>query len=464
MKWILFILLLPVPMLTGSLRAIAQNTVAIKVRPEGGVKPDSTVRQKRLEAYFAAYVSWIDRHCSLSENQQEQIDKAINSKIKKAQQFYSKPSAKIEETEFLYDYSPLNFVEEHGSAQKVFRTGIENEISKILNQVQRGKWQAAKVKREQELHNVFVERVIGIANQRLFLSEEEKQQIRGLFPSQYPLLKNATFSYTPRSSYVYERSIVDLLSHQSLPFKKAGREKLIRGPLPKDTIIQSTDSYSVWVQVVEEAVETQKRLYQRMLNARVAHLVSDLHISPEGERYLQIAAKGIVTRDVAQWKKNAMQELKRWEEYYSKNPGQDVSLEIYALDTTRYYQMYHSIWNLALKKVVPASSWKARHARSHEELIKYVAAVIDQEVWLSSGQREKIIQLYQNSDFKDLKRYRGRHYHLTLIGTALHSIDQKKFGEILNITQLKALAELKNQFQTKHGFLAIKTRYGEFHL
>lgn len=448
MRWLSIILILPLAFLVHLAPVPAQDKTPLELELE--------VRQTRLEAHFEAYAAWVDRQCDLSDEQRSQLNAAIKQGIEKSQELYAKPQPANNNQSHLYDYSPVRFVAIRGAAWGVSQAGLQEYLAKILNDKQREKLQAAKTKRRQELHNLFVEYVLHNAGEVLYLTSKQKGQIKPQFPFQHAFLDTGAYSFSPQTHLLQEKSMDSLFDRIKIELDPV-QENLLN-PSRKQVIrFMRDDGLDGWKKKLQAGVEDQQKKLYQILNSRIDYLKSEYQVDSTGIRYLEVAGKGVIVREISKWEDKISYNFDFWAENRNKLiiPGQFLGV---ARGIKNDILDQHPLWNHAVEKVISQSIVEQRRMESQAIIAGYATAMLDQELWLSSGQRDDIAALLLAFPHVEDEHHHGHAFELCLVGIAVLGDQQKELRLILNENQLAAFNALQGPFQNQDDYLMIQSK------
>ncbi|MBL4882982.1 MAG: hypothetical protein JKY95_00420 [Planctomycetaceae bacterium] len=451
-------------------KVIDAPAVQQMVRPAGAnvaaAKKDIEIRQSRLDAHFAAFAAWVDLTCDLTDEQRVQLNTITKQAIDKSQDAFKKPKPAQNLQNYLYDYSPIHFVGDQGAAGLVRQASLDKQLLEILNDKQKEKWQLASASRNQELHDRFFQHVLQKADKELFLSSKQKEQITNLFPAQLPLLETGAYAFMPQTFYIPQKSIVTILMHPPVAFKKVQMNRLedLKSSNQNSISFQAMDGLSGWHKKLKLNAELNQEKYHRMLDIRISYIATEFEISPDKKHYLEIAGKGAIVKVIAKWKKSTLSQFKSWEQTIQQNPGQNFGFGVAGIQVSALDK--HPLWTHAMEKTISKTEYEKLRNQSQDAIAGCVVAMLDQELWLSADQCNDIQVL-----LKDAQSTTGIHSsmqsyanELCLVGVSIHGKKRKEIEAILNEAQLNAFVELKSQFMVQNNYLMIKSRHGQMHL
>lgn len=430
-------------------------------------KKEIETRQLRLDAHFATFASWVDQTCNLSDEQKVQLNAAIKESIAKSQEAYKKPKPKPANnrgrSNYLYDYSPIQFLNTRGAAWGVYQSTLNETLLKILNEEQQKKLQTARTERRKNLHSLFFNHILYKADKELFLSSKQKEQIKNLFPDQLPYLESGAYSFAPQTHYIPEKPIINIVMHPPVAFKKVQMTRLqdLRRSRNSYISFQTIDGVSGWHKKLNAEAETQQEKFHRILDIRIAYFATEFQLSSEDKHYLKLAGKGAIVKAIAKWKKSTIAQFKSWEGHIQRQPGQNFGLGVAGIQTSELDK--HPLWVHAVEKVITKQSYDQHRQSSQNIVTGYAAAMLDQELWLSADQRTKIVALLQDSQLID-PSLRHNQFDLSLLGVTIHGKKRKEIEAILNETQLNTFVVLKKQFSKQNNYITIQTRHGQTYL
>ncbi len=435
----------------------------------GAVTPEELEeREARLTTHLKAFAGWVDDVCDLSDEQQDQLNERIKQAVTKSQQAYQFPDfpnqIKTQQSR-LYDYSPIRFVGIRGAAWGVFQAGLNDELQKILNEAQKEKYRAAMEKRKQTLHQYFLAQVINTADRELFLTDQQKEAIKNLFPEKLPLLDNGLYSFYPKTSYLNEKSIDVVLFQASLGLNKTQMKWLeyLRKNRKQAVMLNAVNEDDMQGKISAEVQKQMEELVPAM-ELRITYFSRQFQLSKENLQYLKLAAKGTTVKLMNRWKEEAITQQQN-NAVRAKQDNQQPTYRI-LLPPIRIHEFDdHPLWEQAVRKVITDSVYEKRKMIIQQTTLNYLIALLDQELWLSSEHRIKITTMYHDVSIFDRNRYcqnliYSNSYDLSLLAAVLTGKRQGKLNGILNDSQLNALSQLKKQFPKNKNLLRIKTRRG----
>ncbi len=434
----------------------------------GAVKQEELdEREARLTAHLQSFATWVDDACDLTQEQQDQLNERIKQAITKSQQAYQFPDfpnqIKTEQSR-LYDYSPIRFVGIRGAAWGVFQAGLNDELQKILNKDQKEKYRAAMENRKQLLHDSFLHHVINTADRELFLTDQQKDAIKNLFPAQLPLLDNGLYSFTPHTGSLNEKPINALLSRSPLALNKIQKRLQENHQNNQQATLINAANEDDMQKKISVEVKKQMLKMEPALELRIVYFSRQFQLSEKNLQYLKLAKKGTMVKLANRWKEKAIFQQKKNAIRDNQNNRRTTyrillpSIHINDFDN-------HPLWEHAVRKVITDSAYEKRSQYAQQATTGNLIALLDQELWLSSKQRNEIATMYHDVSIFDRNGYcqASRHrnsYDLCLLAAVLTSKRQSNLNRILNDSQLKALVQLKKQFQNNKNILTINIRRG----
>ncbi len=435
----------------------------------GAVKQEELdERNTRLTAHLQCFARWVDEACDLSERQQNQLNERIEQAIAKSQRAYQFPEYphQIQTRQSrLYDYSPIRFVGIRGAAWGVYQAGLNDDLQKILNETQQDKYRAAYENRQLMLHKNFLDHVINTADHELFLSEQQKEAIKNLFPEKLPLLEDGLYSFMPHTIYLNEKSIGTILDSRPHLLNHAQKkwQRYLRSNHQAVVLLSAKSEEELQKKI---SAEIQKRMVnlKPALELRIDYFSHQLQLNGQDQQYLKLAGKGTMIKLANQWKENALLLQKEYAKRANQNEGQLIHRTI--LPLIRLYGFdHHPLWEHAVRKVMTDAAYEKRERMIQQATLNYLMALLDQELWLRSEQRTRIAMIYQNVSIYDRGRYcqninYSNSYDLSLLAAVLADEREAELSGILDDSQLAALTELKKQFQQDQDILTVNTRHG----
>ncbi len=423
-------------------------------------KKITDIRKERLETHFAAFVTWVDYHCELTADQKTEFNKIIVKLIEKGPQSIAEVPGVIYSRQYLNNLAPVRFVDTHGAAGVIYHADLERNLLKILTDQQKEKWRAAIKKRKQTLHEIFLERVINTAGKKLTLSDKQKKQLKKLFPEHLPLLENGLYSFEPRNQYVNEKSILIILTHPPMAYRKEQwallkpvRNRRILGGRQlrtKNIRLMAIDGPEGWRKTINTEAEQFQDELQLLLQKKAQEKFLGNKLSPEQLRYLEVARKGAAFRTVKEWKKKSLLATVQNEKIIEQRPGINFVFSVPGIESSKIDQ--HPLWENAVTKVKASLLGEAQSNYS-EFTIKYAVAMLDQELWFTDEQLPKIRELYRSSHLANELLYSGEQYELHLLATIIYAKKESELESILNKQQLTAFKTLKSQYEIEDSFL-----------
>ncbi len=433
-------------------------------------------RNARLSAHLQSFAYWVDDVCDLTQQQQRQLNERIDQAIAQSQQAYQFPEFPNQiktGQRRLYDYSPIQFVGIRGAAWGVFQAELNNELQKILNKTQEEKYRAAIEKRKQLLHDRFLDHVIITADQELFLTDQQKAAIRNLFPEKLPLLDSGRYWFTPWPGYLTDKPITTLLDANRLTLTRSQTERIQQLQNPSNRFIQfkTLEGRTAWSKQLKKNVEAQRKKLQSIVQVRIDCLARRYQLSTEKKKYLELASKGVIAKAIASWKKKISEKFDLWEKQVTEMLNRKKEVFAYAAVSALHDReiFRHPLWENAVRRAITERSYLQQKQQIQNATTRYAAALLDQELWLTAGQRKQLDNICQRLCLVDKSRYYeqshfGNQYDLSILGTVLYDCDQKEFKGILKSPQQLVISLLKRQL-TRHEknevtSFAIKTPQG----
>ena len=443
----------------------------------GAVSPEELAeREARLTAHLHSFAEWVNDICNLTKGQQDQLNDRIKQAITQSQQAYQFPDfpnqIKTEQSR-LYDFSPIRFVGIRGAAWGVFQAGLNDNLLKILNEDQQKKYRAAIETRKQTLHESFLAHVINTADRELFLSNQQKEGIRNLFPEKLPLLENGLYWFMIWPRYLKDKPIKILLDSSSIMLTPTQTERiqLLKSSQSGFARFKTLEGRADWNKQLKKSALMQRKKLQSMQQMRVSCLVTRYHLSAENRDYLELASKGAIAKVLVKWKQTTAEKFDLWEKQVAEMVNRKKVVFAYAaVPAIRDSEvLQHPIWEHAVRKVLTEQANQQRKQESRDATNGYAVALLDQELWLTSAQRNQLNKISQRLCLIDKSQYYeapgfGSQYDLSLLATILYDCDQKELDELLNESQRNVINQLKRQLlESKAGDIpsfVIKTPLG----
>ncbi len=442
--------------------AAAAVVVPARGRAVNPAKLERDNRKLRLENHFKAYASWVDHVCQLSDEQKAQLSELLKQKIALSQKKFGEKKIPKNNRSQLFDYSPFRFFDDDGAAREVYNSLSDGSVQKILHEKQKELLESAIAQRKQERHQRCLDYIIQKADKELFLTAKQKKQIRDLFPSQLPFLKNGLYSFAPHTHYIKEKPIASIVMHPPVAFKRAQMNRLQDLKQRNHSLyFQANDGVAGWYRQLDKEAENQKEEFYRALSIRIAYISTEYKLSAEQKHYLELAGKGATVRLIAAWKRKSIPQMKSWEKTVEQRPGVNFG---FGLQKALVSDLDRSpLWEHAVKKVVSESA--------HDKIIKdlqkanagFLVTVLDQELYLTAEQREKIQELLLGR-VPVVNNWNNNPYALTLLGLTLHGTQRRDIEAVLTEPQLNALALLRKQYTVQNSYLTILSRHGQSYL
>jgi len=423
-------------------------------------KKITDIRKERLETHFAAFVTWVDHYCELTEKQKTEFNRIIVDLIEKGPHSIAEVPGVIYSRQYLNNLAPVRFVDTHGAAGVIYHAGLEESLLKILTDQQKEKWQTAINKRKQALHEIFLERVINTAEKKLTLTDKQKQQLKKIFPDHLSLLENGLYSFEPRNQYVNEKSILIILTQPPMAYRKEQWEllkpvrnrRLLEGRRirTKNIRLMAIDGPEGWRKTINTEAEQFQDELQKLLQKKSQEKFLGNKLSPEQLRYLEVARKGAAFRTVKEWKRKSLLATVQYEKIIEQRPGINFGFSVPGIESSKIDQ--HPLWENTVAKVKASLLGEAQSNYS-EFTINYAVAMLDQELWFTDEQLPKIRKLYRSSHLANELLYSGEQYELYLLATIIDAKKESELESILSQQQLTAFQTLKNQYEIEDSFL-----------
>ena len=458
--------------ITGNNRRRAPRAVpmAVPVQPVMPVpKDEAKLRQQRLEAYLSAAANWVDEVCDLDADQSAQLQEFLVAHVTESQEKYAKNHNAMQMQKPLADFAPIKMTLQGGAGFLATGYDWKETLKAILTDEQIEKWEETSHTRKKMLIDAQIGNVINLIDDELFITVKQREKLHQDLATQSNFTDELPCLYAlHHQNYYLEYQSIDvvlrlilkdgLTDNQRIRLKDLVKPRQSGPDSEQHMMFSSTATVDGWYKQLDEALEKQQERLQRAANVRVDYFAEEVNLTDAERRRLEVASKGAVLYALMNWKEQTIRQIKQFEEHAVQRGNLNFN---WATSTPKTSVIQsNQIWQEAVSGISSGDSSEAQRERSHREAeIKYIVALLDQELWFTDTQRVEMEQLIDQklSDTKTPEHY----YYIQeviLIAMPLVNIDEKELQDILDEPQLEAWSELKSQFRINGQNVTIDLR------
>lgn len=432
-------------------------------------KSELKKRAARLVAWSAAMRDWTSRVAKLSDEQKETLTE-INSKV--VEQAIDGPGAKvapnnrIAQQQGFGDHFVINFTAPNGLAKSVDLTG---DLSKLvfvkLTEKQKADLETAVKERRKFFQDANVGYILNLIDAELCLTEKQRDEsakiIRGSID-----LDAACYAMQPMNYYFQQTSIATLFSNNAVRKLLTDSQKLRSSDSGNQTqqsiMFKTNDGMDAWQDQLATVIRQQKGRLRRAADVRVDFEVTSAGLDEKDRRYLRVASKGAIEDVIKTWKTQTRQQLDSWgERAAGQFAGRNVSFGVTAADVKQFEK--NKLWSFTVESLTEGKTTYSikRDGIRSEAWARFVVAMIDKELWLSTSQREEMLKcvaaVMPPADYEVQNARYFREVGLLVI--PLFKLSKRDLA-FLTPAQKTAWDELKKPFQHQGNYVLVQMKNG----
>jgi hypothetical protein len=453
----------PEPAAAAEMRALQPAQQKIKPR-----EADLKKHADRTGALAAAIQSWVTQTCQLDEAQQGKLQTLVIGSLKAESERYAKSNNPNRQNMAFGPTTPLLFVHaDNGTTTTIngqpadcigviYSQELLRLIQKdILNETQKEQFSAALTERSGFQNAAFEEYVVSLFDLELFLTEDQRQKMLGQFSARSTKITSPFYSFIGHSYYLPNKSLGEVLSVSKADYLDSRQKKRLNDLLTgdgnqNDIMFQSSEGAEQWDETVRQSVPKQRLLYLNAAAVRIGYLERSLKLTPEQVEYLSNASKGAVVEALRDWKVSTQQTIDQMKQHMARVQGnfgfsaQNISVD--SLDQ-------NEIWKNAVRQIDAEKPSGERSAAIRRAKASTVAALLDQEMWLTPAQRVAVLEWTEASMPRNFVKSDYDQYvrELILLAYPLHRTAESEVKEVLNQPQQTIWQQLKGFFKVQQG-------------
>lgn len=386
-------------------RPVAQAQVAevAMVEPIQELDEDQKEKQRvRVGAYNEAMLNWLTVTCDLSAEQQEQVRKIAAAKAETLLQKWSKVAPRNQNGQ-LSPIFPVKFTLRYGGAESLDLTRHSKELLEVLSEDQADRLNEAKADRDAFFLEAVTGRVLNLLDAELYLSGQQRNDMRTQLQKRLKGMESTSFSLHGQSYYLPQQSIsfllqrgnhLDVLSERQMRRAKDLAQIAQSQHYNNEQYIQFESSAGVdgWHEHLEKSAKEQKARVLRGCSVRADFYRAEWQLPEKHGRMMEIVAKGVADRMIADWKETVRRQLKTYEQQAGAFGG-NFSFSMSVVDLDKIDK--EPLWKHTLDRVrpeTPASDYD-RSNEMRQATARHLTGLLDRELWLLPAQRPDVEQL-----------------------------------------------------------------------
>lgn len=429
------------------------------------LEKDAAKRLQRLQSHAAVLQDWIDLQVELSEEQKQQLTNTLKSKMFDLQMSW-KTNAAQNNQRALDDFFPICFTDLTGPALYLDGAGMEAVTkNESVAEDKAGKLLQALDKREAFYQAAARGYVLNLMDDFYFFTSVQREKIGEIVAKKVDLNAACFSMQTARAGSRYVQYFTStsvagtiVLGNQDR-ILTVNQKRLAVGSNHSNYVPISTgDDAESLQQQLKDSANTQRKLLNQHLAARIDFYQSTGELSDREVRRLQLASKGAMDDVMKAWKANTTKSI---EGYKTREAfaGRNVRISMAVPDITKLLD--NPLWTQTVETVVPKSSQVLfkRRKTMKEARAKFIVAMLDRELWLDSFQRERLLKSVRKimPPTDEPNNHQRNIDEISSLCLPLFKLSKLDLT-ILSPAQRTVWKDMKEPFTLASGYVRIQTR------
>jgi len=403
---------------------------------------------ERLTAFQAARLYWIDQACGLSNEQKERLHR-VNSKLiddanRQLQVAFKEKDGS--QYPFSYTLTTVIFPSSTFGAKSLDNEAFEKDLDGILTSDQQARYQQNLQKRQSSLHHGFVCGIVDLIDEELYLTVVQREMVKEKF-HQGTRRENALYSLRrdgvrspyrkPDASFQVPIScLTNLQRHRwdDLNAKKDGYQF---------SYSFKGDTLQACIEDAERSEEENEKAFVNAMLVKLDYYRDFLDLTFNDMQRLEMALVGIAQRNSV-----CLRNLRYCSNAYSSGLSEKLSyppLNIVDPITIEW----DPFWKSLSERFGFSVAIEARRKERQHMVAEFVLAVLEEELWLTSEQREQLRQLVEQT--VGMIELPDRNYFMfrdeMLMARVLAKMPAEEVSKILSNDQHLVWAKITNLFR-----------------
>lgn len=299
--------------------------------------------------------------------------------------------------------------------------------------------------------------LIAVIDRDFYLTQAQREGLANAWAPDSTLLESPFVAWRVQNYY---------LPQESMQTRMTGKVTQLLNPAQQELMKEFTDQQSmynyvtinmngareVWYKQIDDASRNRRDSILRQAAVQLAYLEGELKVPPEKLDRLKLAAKGAAVRITEEWKEQMVQTVEVNAPHWRGNGnisfsfGDDVSSGL----------RNNSLWTTTLRAMTGEQTAQAERPRQEwrrRATAGALVAMLDQELWLTSKQRDELLPLVEQSLPLTADPAAQQEYirEVVLLAHPLLKITEAQQKPILSAAQLAAWAKMKTYFAKPFG-------------
>ena len=438
---------------------------------QDGAKPAERDRKElndRMTAFARAYEAWVMKWCELTTEQQTKLKELIDAKIVGEVEKYGKKPDPNRQNQMLAETLPLLFTKPSGLAPDFQKELVAICKKDLLTEEQIGRLDTALKEREGFQSQSYLVYIVSILDKELFLTADQRTALVSELGNRKTPIRHPMYAFQPQVYYLPYESMSAIVPAkvgkgileptqtkrlQDLSTEQQGGQQLV---------FQTSSGREEWDRQIAEACASQRERYLNAAAVRVTYYEKEMQLSSEEVDHLSIAGKGATIRALGDWKDATRLTIEQMEQQMAQMGG-NFGFGAQGMDAQTIDQ--NDIWTDAVSAITQGASedrLKQRLEANRIATAQAVLAMLDEELWLTSDQREPLQKLVLKSlpaaDFQN--PYDQYMRDLILVIYPLMKVPEKSRTEVLADPQKEVWTQMQSYFkwQKANNYVEIPLR------
>lgn len=432
--------------------AVVRGALLLPPPPENEMK----VRKERLEANFAARRFYLSSICELDGAQNKRLEAQFQMEIEESQR--KRMAAGNQRQQGFGDFAPVCFGMNGAAACDLKFTKWKAELLEILSPEQQSRLKEIDAQRDARLQQAHRDWVLQLLDTELYFTPEQRTAVSQHLEETATSNRPELYSLSHQNYYLRYQTphlLLSALPPGILNPEQSDRLKKLRngnssGPESERYItFMSNNGVESWYATLDEAIQKQGARLQQITKLQILYYQAVSELDAQALRHLELAAKGTVLYCLHDWKDSTSQSLRQWEERLLKrefgNGNFGFSVSVPDSKTVNRHELWKE--TLASLSVDSEGMFSAREVQAKQVRMQYLLSLIDQELWLTPTQFEKLSSLLSKKMPKQEITGYEYMYEVVLMAIPLVVLEEAKIKEILDPFQVLAWVALRKQYQ-----------------
>ncbi len=426
------------------------------------VLPDSELIQfqSRYQAHQFAIVSWINATCELNDQQCEQLVTIAESNMKRfTQEFLKLRDKKDYKLGCYLAESPL-FLGNETWGLSLFDQEFRGQVLNLLFDQQREILIKQLDDRSHRYREACRGRLVAKMDEELFFSPTQWDEALIALRQEKPLITHALFSFQASRWNSMGKSLFDeeIIPEECLSDAQKRRLEDLKSSDHARFIWsqkQNSSEAEMVQQFLTEIVTSRISIYQNAFDVRLDLLSQTPQPSKENCRQLKLASEGALQRTLFATRNLMLPYFQQREE--------DGRKSFYLSQVDEIDR--DPLWISTLSKADFAPVLEGRQNRQNLANLNYLIALLDQELWLTPEQSQRLAQKISSQNNQSpsssiMNKVSSNFPEMLALARVVLSTTETERDKWLSPSQISAFKELSNQFEIHNETLCVRIRGG----